>query len=84
MVCRTSQLAQNCLYLGLNTKNNVCKEQFLKKNPSAAIIRQTYTKVLTAHREIDKGEYSSVQTLNFFFFLMSPINVQKITNAKLT
>lgn len=35
-------------------KNNVCKEQFSKKNPSAAIIRQTYTKVLTAHRETDK------------------------------
>lgn len=35
-------------------KNNVCKEHFLKTNPSAAIIRQTYTKVLTAYREINK------------------------------
>lgn len=35
-------------------KNNVCKEHFLKNNPSAAIIRQTYTKVLTAYREINR------------------------------
>lgn len=55
MVCRTSQLAQNCLYLGLNTKKkNLCKEQFLRKSPSAALVRQTHTKVLTAHREIDR------------------------------
>lgn len=65
-------------------KNNVCKEQFSKKNPSAAIIRQTYTKVLTAHRETDKIRWIlKCSNTQLFVFLMLPVNVEEITGAKL-
>lgn len=84
MVCRTSQLAQNCLYLGLNTKTMYVRNSFWKKNPSAAIIRQTYTKVLTAHRETDKVRgILKCSNTELFVFLTLPVNAEEITGAKL-